>query len=427
MDNTQADRIRSSSVGQAAVSLRQFVKALWQQILQDRIEIRASGLAFSSLLAAVPLAAVLFALFTAFGAFEDLIGRVRDLLLSQLIPTRLDEIAAHLDRFVENSERLGFVGFVGLAVTAILLLDGIESNFNDIWHVTRRRRLVSKLTAYTSVLVFGTILIGVSVSVSAWLRANLLTNAEFELPLLSALGSWLGPLAASFLAFLLMYIIVPSTRVRLASAAVGGLVAAVAWEAGKYLFALSVGQSVRYSTLYGSLAVFPIFLVWLYVTWIIVLVGLEVAFTHQNFRALVQAGGSEQPRGRRRLELAVALYALVAERFDRGGSPLGMSELAEGLVVAPGVVADLVQTLAGSGLLHELVSDSDEAAVVPAMSLDRVRVADVVGAVYGGTRGRSAARGPFAEQVGAVVAQFDAGGREAIGDLTFRDLLDRVS
>ena len=153
-----------------------FLLALWGQINHDKVVIRASGLAYVSLLALVPLVAVLIAIFTAFGALDDLRMRVEEFLVSQFLPTRQDEIAAYLNDFVNNAKELGFLGFAFLTITAILLLDSIESNFNDIWHVRERRRIVNKVTAYTSVLVLGSLFLGTSLSVSARISAEFSGN-----------------------------------------------------------------------------------------------------------------------------------------------------------------------------------------------------------------------------------------------------------
>jgi membrane protein len=414
-----------SASRQAFARLLKFVAALWGQFNRDKVVIRASGLAYSALLATVPLVAVLFALFSAFSAFDELKQRVLDLLFSQLIPASQDEIVGYIDQFILNTRSLGLVGFVGLMVTAILLLDNIESNFNDIWHVRQRRRFISKVTAYTSVLVFGTILIGVSLTVSARIKAMLFSATGLDLPVVKALGTWLFPLAASFLTFLLMFLIIPSTRVRFRSAVVGAVFTSVAWEVGKYVFALSVGQSVRYSTIYGSLATFPIFLVWLYLSWIIVLIGLEVVYTHQNFAALTRTGASLRPHGRQRLSLTVKMFSVIAQRFDEGGSPPTRNELADRLVVPLNAADELVALLTDSGLVREVADDSEIAGFVPATSLDRILVSDVVRTVFGDEAGPLPADSPVDQAVDRAISDFEAGGHAAIEGLSFRDFLKR--
>jgi len=425
MVTTLWESVRQSPAMAAAGRFFRFLHALWDQFNRDKVVIRASGLAYSSLLATVPLVAVLFALFSAFGAFDDLKGKVQDLLFNVFLPTHQDQMVSYIDGFIENTKGLGFVGFVVLILTAILLLDNIESNFNDIWHVTTRRKIISKITAYTSVLVFLTILMGVSVTVTARIRAMLFAGTGIELSFLSRLGSWLFPLAASYLAFLLMFLIIPSTKVRFRSAAVGALFTSIAWETAKYLFALSVGQSVRYSTIYGSLATIPIFLIWLYVTWVIVLIGLEVAYTHQNYSALVRDLAGGDACGQARLAQAVKIFTLIAQRFDDRESAPDGNELAVRVHV-PLFVADEFTTLFGdAGLVQKVTSGSDVVGYVPATSLDRIRVSDVVRTVF--QDGEPSADDPPLDQaIDHVIADFQKAGHEAIGDLDFSEFLKRI-
>ena len=285
-----------TTVQGAAVRLAQFLICLWEQFSRDKVIIRASGLAYSSLLATVPLVAVIYSVLSAFGALDELKVKVQNFLLSNLLPTQHGDIVDLIDHFTANTAKLGSVGFAFLALAAVLLLDNIESNFNDIYHVSSRRRLISKVTAYTSVLVFGTLFIGASLSISARVETMFLRGVAVDLSWLSRQMSWFFPLTLAFLAFLVVYMVAPFTRVRMKSAVLGATVSAILFEVSKYLFAGWVGQSVRYSTIYGSLAVVPIFLIWLYIVWIVVLLGLEMAFTHQYFLTLLRSRCSAADR-----------------------------------------------------------------------------------------------------------------------------------
>jgi len=306
-----------------------FSRALLEQCRRDKILIRASGLAFSTLLAFVPLGAVLFALFSAFSAFDGMKEKVQQLLFSQLLPTRQDEIITYFNQFTENTKTLGMVGFIFLIFTAIMLLDNIESNFNEIWHARSRRSLISKITAYTSVLIFGTFFIGASISFSARIKTLIITGTRIEPGLLSKINAWFFPLVLTLTAFLLMYQIIPYTRVRFRSALFGALTAGIFWEACKHLFAGFMGQSVRYSAIYGSLALVPIFLLWVFITWVIVLLGLELSYTHQYRVALAGNRLLNENNHADRLSLALRIYLFIAWQFHRGESPPTTDELAE--------------------------------------------------------------------------------------------------
>ncbi len=410
----------------APVRLLQFVQATWGQLNHEKVLIRASGLAYSSLLAAVPLAVVIFAMFSAFGAFDDVKQKVQDFLFSQFLPTSQAEILSYFNQFMEGASRLGLLGFLFFVFAAILLLDNIESNFNQIWHVTTRRRFIAKITSYTSVLVFGTLFLGASITISARIKAAIFREVPFDLGPLERLGTWIFPWILSFLAFLLMYKVIPFTRVRFRSALLGAAIGSILWEVGKNLFANSIGESVRYSTIYGSLAAIPIFLIWLYITWIIVLLGLEIAFTHQHFAALVRskaAGGGDDCD---RVPIGLQLYTLIAQRYHQGKDPPTSDELSRRFLVATGSVDNHLDRLVSAGLALMVAVGSAEEGVVPARSLSEVRVADVIAAFIPMGDEEMRER-PIEIAVEGMVADFRNAGFEAVGETTFLELVDQLS
>jgi membrane protein len=410
----------------AAIRFVQFSIGVWEQFRRDTIVIRASGLAYSSLLATVPLIAVIFSVLAAFGALDDLQVKVQEFLLSNFLPTQHDEITGMLDQFTSNTAKLGFLGFVFLSVAAILLLDSIENNFNDIYHVTSRRRIIAKITAYTAVLVFGTLFIGASLSISARIQAMLMGGGMVDLSWVTRQLSWLFPLVLAFLAFLLLYQVVPYTRVRFKSALLGAAIAAVFFEVAKHLFADWVGQSVRYSTIYGSLAVVPIFLIWLYVTWIVVLLGLEIAFTHQHFLTLLRSravrGGPEGDRA----GMGLRLFTLVAQRFDAGGDPPTLDQLSRRLLVPMEVAEKRIRRLVEVGLIRRVILGSDGEGIVPARPPDQVLVCEVIEAF----QPQMMDPGPnrcVEETVNELMAEFLDAGHRRVADLSFGDVLQRVA
>lgn len=408
------------------VRLGQFLIGLGDQINRDKVIIRASGLAYSSLLAAVPLIAVVFAVLSAFGALDDLKVKVQEFLFSNFLPTRQDEIVGMLDQFTGNAAKLGFFGFAFLTLAAILLLDNVESNFNDIFHVASRRRLISKITAYTSVLVLGTLFIGASLSISARVNAWLNVGVPLDLSFVSRQLGWLFPLILAFLAFLMAYTVVPYTRVRLKSAVIGAATSAVLFEVAKGLFASSVGQSVRYSAIYGPLAVIPIFLIWLYITWIIVLVGLEVAFTHQHFLTLLRTrvirGGPEGDR----VGTGLRLYTLVAQRFDSGKDPPTCDQLSRRLLVPLGAVEARVHRLVEVGLLRRVAMGTETEGIVPSRSPDTVMVSEVIEAFQPQLMDPGPNR-QVEETVNDLMTEFLDAGHSRVDDISFRDLVARAA
>jgi len=410
----------------AVVRAIQFAQVTLAEFQRDKLVIRASGLAYSSLLAAVPLVAVAFAIFSAFGAFDEVKRRVQEFLFTQFLPTFQDEIVVYFNQFADGARSLGVIGSLALILTSILLLDSVESNFNEIWHVTTRRKIISKITSYTSVLVFGTLLLGASLTFSARIKAALFRDVSFDPGMLEKLGGWLFPLALSFFAFLLLYLIVPFTRVQLKSAVLGAAIGSVFWELGKNLFANWIGESVRYSTIYGSLAVIPIFLIWLYITWIIVLLGLEIAFAHQHFAALIRSRSLGDADECDRVSTGLQLYTLIAERFHQGDGPPTADELSQRFLVATGTVARHVDRLVGAGLARRVAIGSGNEGVVPARSLEAVRVADVITAFLP-SDDEQLRRRPIEIEVKAIIAAFREAGFDAVGETSFLQLVQGLA
>ncbi len=404
----------------------QFVIGLWDQFIRDKVIIRASGLAYSSLLATVPLIAVIFSVLAAFGALDELQVKVQEFLLSNFLPTQQDEMLELVEQFTVNSTKLGFLGFVFLTLAAILLLDSIEYNFNDIYHVTSRRRLVSKITAYTSVLVFGTLFIGTSLSISARVETAIRRGMGVDLSWISRQLGWLFPLALAFLAFLFLYMVVPFTRVRFKSAVIGAATSATLFEVGKHLFADWVGQSVRYSTVYGSLAVVPIFLIWLYITWIVVLIGLEISFTHQHFMTLLRSravrGGPEGDR----VGMGLRLFTLVAQRFVAGEDPPSCEQLSRRLLVPFETVEKRINRLEEVDLIRRVALGSGTEGVVPARPPDSVMVSEVIEAFEPQLMDPGPNRA-VEEAVNDLMSGFLRAGHRRVDAVSFNDILKRVA
>jgi membrane protein len=406
----------------ATVRFVQFVQATWNQLHRDKVIIRASGLAYSSLLAAVPLVAVGFALFSAFGAFNEVRQKVQDFLFTQFLPTRQDEILQYFNQFTEGTSKLGLIGFLFLVLASILLLDNIESNFNQIWHVTTRRRFIAKITSYTSVLIFGTLLLGTSITMSARIKAMLFRGVPFDLGTLEKLGVWVFPLVFAFLAFWLMYLVIPYTRVRMKSALLGAAIGSILWELGKNFFANSIGVSVRYSTIYGSLAVIPIFLIWLYITWIIVLLGLEIAYTHQHFAALVRSKAAGEHDECDRVPTGLKLFTLIAQRFHEGKDPPSVDEFSSRFLVATGSVDSHLDRLVRAGLVRRVAVGSGTEGAVPARALDAIRMADVI-AAFMPTSDEEIRQRPIELKVEDIVSGFRDAGFETVGDTSALEMV----
>lgn len=242
----------------------------------DRCARTAAALSFTTVLALVPLTTVAFALFSGFPAFREWLAGTQRFIFRHFVPASGEVVSGYLDQFATNAGRLTAWGLLFLFVTALVLMGTIERAFHDIWHASRRHRrrgLVSRFLAYWAVLTIGPLLIGVSLSLSSYVMSLPLFANNAPLGFLRTFAYQGLPVVLEFLAFVLLYTIVPSRPVRLRRALIGAVTAAVLFELAKRGFGLFVVHFSSYQLIYGAIAALPVFLVWVYLSWTIVLAG----------------------------------------------------------------------------------------------------------------------------------------------------------
>ena len=282
------------SLGARSRATGAWLKLLWHRINHDGMTTEAGNLAFVSLLALVPLVAVVFSLFAAFPVFSDISVQLKHFIFNNFVPAAGNVVQDYLDQFVANVNKMTVVGAVGLIVTALLLMHSIDSALNTIWRSQKKRPLVYSFAVYWMILTLGPLLAGASLAISTWLLS-------LKWVAVSGMTSFIDqtlrlfPLLLSWLAFWLLYSLVPTTRVPQRDALIGALVAGLLFELGKKAFALYVTTFPSYQLIYGVLAVIPILFLWVYWTWCIVLLGAEITVTLGEYRQRQQQeNGSEE-------------------------------------------------------------------------------------------------------------------------------------
>ncbi len=261
-----------------------FSLALARRLFDDRLTQTAGSLTYTTLLALVPLVTVALALSTAFPVFNDLTSGLQDYILRHFLPQagELDMLADQISDISARAGQLTAIGLIMLGVTALMLMLTIDDCLNRIFRVESKRPLVQRLTMYWAVLTLGPILIGASVSMTTALVVNSLGMleldglAEFVLRLLPFLLTWA--------AFTTLYIVVPNRPVPPLNALTGGFIAGVAFELAKRGFAAYIAEFPSYMVLYGAFATLVIFLLWLYISWLIMLAGATFTSMLTAFR-----------------------------------------------------------------------------------------------------------------------------------------------
>lgn len=272
--------------------IQSFSMMLWSRLNHDRLTTSAAGLAYTTILALVPLITVIFSLLSAFPMFDEISLSLKKVIYSNLVPTASDTIQNYLEQFIANTKKMTFAGVIGLIVTSLLLINTINTALNHIWKTKRKRSFMYNLTMYWTILTLGPILVGSSVAVSYYIFSlKWLSVAATSNILLSIL-----PFLISVVGFWLLYSIIPTESVPLKESMIGAIVAAILFELGKRAFALYVTSFPTYQLIYGVVSSIPIMLVWIYCSWCIVLFGAEFAATLTEFNRQKKQPLENQPQ-----------------------------------------------------------------------------------------------------------------------------------
>jgi membrane protein len=357
---------------------------------RNRCQVRASALAYTTLLALVPLLAVSISVAAVIFSSGDSEARLREWIrqgIHSVAPTlgladaggdnSREPVVSSIMGFVSNI-RFGTIGataMAGLVFAAISLLRTIEAAFNDIWGVGRARNLWLSVVLYWAVLTLGPVLVLVATT-SSYVRV-LFDQVSWvqTIPVLGLLNTALVPVAMLTLGFSVFYRLMPNTRVDIRAAAVGGLVAAVLWWGNNQLGALYNTKVVMYSKIYGSLGAIPLFLVGLYLSWMILLFGSQVAYVYQNRHAYLQEKHAERVNQAGRELAALRLVTEIGRRFMMNQPGLSAEALAAKLGVPPRLTRKLLGQLTQSRLLCE--TTAPDLAYAPARPLEQITVHDV--------------------------------------------------
>ena len=341
------------------------VRAGVRALQGERLQLRAMALTYVSLVALVPGLLVAFMVLRAFAGRGWIQSHVDDFLLENLAVGARATVQRYLEQLAEgfHTAGVGLVGAALLAFTAVNLFAGVERALNDIWAVHRRRPRAQQLMVYWAGLTVGPLILagslGLGYQARAWLGG-------------SAMVARAGSVLLTCVFFAVLYFIVPATRVKALPAALGGVVAGLAWEAAKFAYAWAVAHLFRFQAVYGSLAAVLIFLVWLYVSWTIFLFGARLAFVLQHVKALLHAHRNESTPLAREL-LAGQVMLEVALAYDRGAPPPDPGDVAARLDMLAEPVREMVDALRQAGLLHDVAGGG----LVPSRPLGQVTLGDL--------------------------------------------------
>ncbi len=323
--------------------LWRFLVALVHRFREDDGFQLSGSLAFTTILSIVPAITVAFTIFSALPGFLEFSAAINRFLTESLLPERVTRsVLAHIDEFTQNAAGLTTLGLIGIVVSALILVGTIERAFDRIWRVRHPRPPGLRVLIYWGVMTLGPILVGASL----WMSSYVMQHSLGLVSRVSILGTALAtglPLLIMAAAFSLLYALGPGRHVSPKHAVIGGAVAAILFELAKYGFAIYVTEFAS-QTLYGTFAVVPIFLLWIYLSWVVAVVGAEIAALAPDFGHLRKGGRAITPALD---DLLPMLRALLASQ--REGQPVGARQLARESGLESDQAESLLERLADAG------------------------------------------------------------------------------
>lgn len=358
-----------------------FLYALARDLAEGQLTLRAMSLVYTTLLALVPLLAFSFSVLKGFGVHRQIEPLLYEFL--QPLGEQGAEITDQIIGFVENVRGgvLGGIGLVLLLFTVISMIQKVEDTFNYIWQVQKSRSLARRFSDYLSVILVGPVLMVTAMGMLATISSSAIMQSISEIQPFGALLALIGrlaPFALVVLVFAFVYAFVPNTRVRIGAALAGALLAGATWTFGGSLFASIIVGSTRYAAIYSSFAIAIIALLWLYLSWLVLLLGAQVAFYVQYPRRL-RLGRNELKVTIAQVErLALGVMQQVARGFRSGARP-DFPALAKALNHPARSLEAITKRLEEGGLLVL----TEDGTFAPGRSPETIALAEVMAAVRG--------------------------------------------
>lgn len=395
------------------------IRAVVVDAASGRLSLWAMSLVYTTLLSIVPLLAVCFSVLKGFGVHNQ----IEPVLAGFLAPmgARGEEITRNVIGFVENVQVgvLGSAGFVFLFYTVLSLVQKVERAFNEIWLAAEPRPLIQRVSSYLSVLLVGPVfvvtILGMTASAASSDTVHWLMGIRAVGPAVG-LASKLAPYVIVIGAFTLAYLWIPNTRVKLSSALMGALFAGLAWETAGLGFASFVASSGRYDAIYSGFAILVFFMIWTYLSWLILLAGASLAFHHQHPDEPIERGVSDHWGIAR---LGLQLVARIAQRFQAGEPQETLADMAQRLQASEDEVREVLARLTAAHLLVESVSEPR--VYVPSRAPASIGAGEIL-AVLGSRPAPAEPRSLPADAPDRILSRVDRAIDAALDGLTMADL-----
>ncbi len=410
--------------GRVLTGVLRNLQAVLRDLVSGQLTLRAMSLVYTTLLSVVPLIAVSFSALKAFGVHKDIEPHLYG-LMEPLGPKGI-EITDYIMGLVNNvnSNVLGGIGFIFFIYTAISMVQKIEDSFNYVWYVNKPRSFATRLVEYSTVLIVGAIAVGLSVKALAEFSKEQLVVSIQESTALApvfTLTDRLTPYAITIGIFTFLYKFMPNTRVKFRSALVGGLAGGFLWTTTAMVFASFLANSSNRQAIYASFAVAISALIWLYLNWLILLIGSQVAFYFQN-PAYLKIGRRE-PRlsNEMRERIALNIMYLVGKEHRDPLLGVNLQSIGRTLRIPTITLAPIAAGLEAAGLIK---SDEKEN-FLPGREMARISLVEILATVRRDGETGSHRDPKWADVVDAIGTSLDSAVAEQLGRQSLSDLLDR--
>ncbi len=456
--------------------LAHFGVSVWKSFVRNRCPVRASALSYTTLLAMIPMLAVAMSVTSMFLKSEgrqqievfiqqmvkniipsDAAGKTNavetavepeqsptnNTVFSQDTPTnllstasqtnapindvRVEQAAGYIHQFIQNTYTgtLGVTGMIFLLLTAILTLTRVEETFNDIWGVTRGRDWWARITNYFTTIALGPALLVAAFGLASGSHFKKTRDLLTAMPFVETLVSSLLPVVVVCVTFALFYKLIPNTKVNFSAALVGGVLAGTTWHAINYVSLHLASRAVNASKIYGGLALVPLFMGGLYLVWVTVLFGAQVAYAYQNRESYLQEKLAENVNQRGREFVALRLMTCIGQRFHRGLPATTVPEMSRELGIPSKLIQQVLQTLLAARLVVEV--SGAEAAYTPARPLETINCHHILLAMRAAQGQELVTRDePSRAEVYGEFARIQAAEKEAASSVTMLALVNRT-
>jgi membrane protein len=442
-----------------------------QSFVRNRCPIRAAALSYTTLLALIPLLAVAISVTSSLlkNQGEDQIEQFVQKVVNQMIPpatietnspeenlnsftatnsisetnfvsgtnaipvgenerilTAQKKAAIQIHGFIKNirSGTLGTISMLALVYVAIRLLASIEATFNDIWGITRGRSWLWRIVLYWTAITLGPLLLVGALGLSSSSHFGVIKQFVERTPLIGSLIFKLVPLIVLWFTFALIYLLVPNTKVKFHAAFIGGIVGATLWHLNNVFGFLYATRVVTYSKMYGSLGLVPVFMVGLYLSWLILLFGSQVAYAIQNRASYLQDKLVENVNQRGKEFIALRILTLIGQKFQRGEPPATLAQISAEIGIPSKLAQQILQPLLAARIVTEIAGA--EAAFTPTRPLDDINAHHILRALRGQGQQTATRDEPVRAEVLGEFGKIEEAEREAATKITLLALVNRA-